>query len=68
VSYIVLNPKGRAVSIMAAIVWSVSLIMLLVKGDWSLGPILLMLLFVLLLGLTSVRIYQEWKEDGAWLD
>jgi hypothetical protein len=65
---IVLNPKGRAVSVICAVVWVISIIMLLLKGDWSLGPMLLLLLFALLMALTSVRLYQEWKEDGEWLD
>lgn len=65
---IVMNPKGRVACIVAAIVWCIPLTMLLIRGDWSLGPSLLLLLFALLLGLSILRIYQEWKEDGEWLD
>ncbi|MFO7618861.1 MAG: hypothetical protein R6W91_04315 [Thermoplasmata archaeon] len=65
---IVLNPKGRIVSVLSAIAWSVCLAMLIIRGDWSLGPILLTILFVLLLILSGVRLYQEWMEDGEWLD
>jgi Flp pilus assembly protein TadB len=63
-----LNPKGRVVSVLSAIAWSVCLAMLIVRGDWSLGPSLLVVLFILLLALSGVRIYQEWKEDGEWLE
>ena len=65
---IVLNPKGRAVSLISTITWSVCLAMLVVRGDWSLGPALLTVLFILLLCLSGLRIYQEWAEDGEWLD
>jgi hypothetical protein len=68
VTLILLNPKGRVASVSAAAIWTVSLILLLAKGDWSIGPILLILLFSLLLALTGVRLYQEFREDGAWLD
>lgn len=63
-----LNPKGRVVSVLAAALWMIGIVLLVLKGDWSLGPALLLLLFVLLLALTGVRIYQEWVEDGEWLD
>jgi Flp pilus assembly protein TadB len=65
---IIVNPKGRIVSVLSAIAWSVCLAMLAIRGDWSLGPILLAVLFILLLALSGVRIYQEWVEDGEWLD
>jgi hypothetical protein len=65
---VVLNPKGRVVSVLAAALWMIGIVLLVLKGDWSLGPALLLLLFVLLLALTGVRIYQEWVEDGEWLD
>ncbi|MBA3046049.1 MAG: hypothetical protein KKH41_07375 [Candidatus Thermoplasmatota archaeon] len=67
-SPIVLNPKGRAVSVTSTIAWSVCLVMLILKGDWSIGPILLAVLFTLLLALSGVRLYQEWVDDGEWLD
>ncbi|MDO9537317.1 MAG: hypothetical protein Q7J68_03255 [Thermoplasmata archaeon] len=65
---IILNPKGRAVSVLAGIFWAICLVMLLVRGNWSIGPVLLIVLFSLLLALTGVRLIQEWKEDGEWLD
>ena len=66
--YGVKNPKGRAASIISFVLWSMLLALLIFKGDWSIGPILLAVLFVLLLLLTCVRFYQEWIEDGDWLD
>lgn len=65
---ILLNPKGRVASVMAAITWILSLALLLMKGDFSILPVLLIVLFALLLALTGVRLYQEYAEDGAWLD
>jgi hypothetical protein len=62
------NPKGRAASVFSLVLWSLFLVMLILKGDWSIGPILLAVLFVLLLLLTGVRLIQEWKENGDWLD
>ena len=65
---ITLNPKGRVVSVASAISWSLCLALLAIKGDWSLLPALLAVLFALLLALTGVRLYQEWVEDGEWLE
>ena len=62
------NPKGRIASVISLILWSVLLMMLIVKGNWNIGPILLAVLFVLLLMLSLVRFLQEWKENGDWLD
>lgn len=62
------NPKGRIVSVLAAVMWSVGIALLLLRGDRSVGPVLLLALFALLLALTGVRLYQEWMEDGEWLD
>jgi len=62
------NPKGRVASVLSLILWSVLLIMLIVKDDWNIGPILMAVLFVLLLALSGVRFMQEWKENGDWLD
>ncbi len=62
------NPKGRVVSVLSLILWSALLIMLIIKGNWNIGPILLAVLFVLLLLLSMVRFIQEWKENGDWLD
>jgi len=68
VTMIIINPKGRVASMMAAVIWAVSLALLVYRGDWSIGPLLLFILFALLMALTTVRLYQEWREDGAWLD
>ena len=62
------NPKGRIASVFSLILWSMLLIMLVVKGNWSIDPILMAVLFILLLLLSSVRFIQEWKENGDWLD
>lgn len=62
------NPKGRAASVFSLALWSVLLLMLIVKGNWNIGPLLLAVLFVLLLLLSIVRFIQEWKENGDWLD
>ncbi len=61
------NPKGRVASILSVIMWSSLIFLLVINGHWSWYTILLMLLFGLLLALTFVRIYQEWKEGGLWL-
>ena len=66
--WLVKNKKGRIASVLSLMVWSLLLVMLIIKGDWSLGPALLAIGFILLLALTSVRLYQEWVEDGEWLE
>jgi len=63
----VYNPKGRVASVLSIILWSLLTAMLVVKGVWDWYSILLMILFVLLLVLSLVRIFQEWKEGGLWL-
>jgi hypothetical protein len=42
--------------------------MIIVHGDFSLYPDLLLALFALLLSLSALRFYQEWKESGKWLE
>ena len=64
----VYNPKGRISSILSVIIWTTFIIMILIKGDFSIGPLLAIILFILLDILSFVRIIQEWKENGAWLD
>ena len=66
--WLVKNKKGRIASIFSLTVWSLFLIMLFMKGNWTIGPRLLAIGFILLLALTSVRLYQEWVEDGEWLE
>ena len=61
------NPKGRIASILSVILWSSLMTLLVINGHWSWYTILLMLLFGLLLALSFIRIYQEWKEGGVWL-
>ena len=61
------NPKGRIASILSVILWSLLMVPLVLNGYWSWYTILLMLLFGLLLTLSFIRIYQEWKEGGLWL-
>ena len=62
------NPKGRIASIVSAALWVLLLVLLAFRGDWALYPVLLFALFILLFFLSLVRIYQEWKEGGEWLD
>ena len=62
------NPKGRAVSVISALAWSGFLAMLFLGGDWGILQVLLAILFALLLALSGLRIYQEWAENGDWLD
>ena len=66
--WLVKNKKGRIASILSLIVWSLFLVMLILNDDWTMGPILLAIAFTLLLALTGVRLYQEWVEDGEWLE
>jgi len=66
--WLVKNQKGRIASVISLVLWCVLLAMLVQKGDWTIGPILLAIAFILLLALTSVRLYQEWVEDGEWLE
>ena len=66
--WLVKNKKGRIASIFSLVLWSVCLLMLFMKGDWTIGPSLLVLAFIMLLALTGVRLYQEWVEDGEWLE
>ena len=65
---IIVNPKGRAVSAISIVAWVICLAMLILRGQWELGQVLLAVLFVLLMCLSGLRIYQEWVEDGEWLD
>lgn len=67
-SWDVPNPKGRIASILSTIIWILLIMLLAIRGDWSIFPALLMILFILLLILSLVRVYQEWKEGGEWLD
>ncbi len=62
------NPKGRIASISSTILWSMFIVFLIIKGDWTIFPILLFVLFTLLLVLSIIRIIQEWKEGGVWLE
>ncbi len=62
------NPKGRIASVLSAIIWTLLIVMLVIKGDWTIYPVLLMVLFILLLILSLFRAYQEWKEEGEWLE
>lgn len=49
-------------------VFLVFIIMIIIRGDFSLYPLLLLALFALLLILSALRFYQEWKEGGDWLE
>ncbi len=66
--WLVKNKKGRIASVMSLILWSVLLLLIIIKGNWNIGPMLLAVAFILLLALTGVRLYQEWVEDGEWLE
>lgn len=67
-SWDVPNPKGRIVSILSAIFWTFLIVLIIIKGDWTIYPMLLMVLFIMLLALSALRIVQEWKEEGEWLE
>jgi Ca2+/Na+ antiporter len=62
------NPKGRIACMISAIVWTLLMALIVLNGDWSLYHVLLMVLFALLLVLSVLRIFQEWKEEGEWLE
>ena len=62
------NPKGRVASALAIAIFLVFIIMIIVRRDFSLYPVLLLALFALLLVLSALRFYQEWKEGGDWLE
>ncbi|MCK5397185.1 MAG: hypothetical protein KAJ33_02925 [Thermoplasmata archaeon] len=66
--WLVKNKKGRIASVFSLTIWSLFLVMLIMKGNWTIGPTLLAIVFILLLTLTGVRLYQEWVEDGEWLE
>jgi hypothetical protein len=67
-SWDVPNPKGRIASILSTITWTLLILLLAIRGDWSIYTVLLMVLFILLLILSLVRVYQEWREGGEWLE
>ncbi len=62
------NKKGRVASILSLILWSLLISFIIIKGDFSAYPVLMLIVFILLDILTVVRIYQEWKENGEWLE
>ena len=62
------NPKGRIVSILSAIIWTLLILLILTRGDWTIYPMLLIVLFIMMLALSALRIVQEWKEEGEWLE
>ncbi|MCK4757141.1 MAG: hypothetical protein KAS67_01675 [Thermoplasmata archaeon] len=62
------NKKGRVASILSLIFWSILISFIIIKGDFSAYPVLMLIVFILLDILTVVRIYQEWKENGEWLE
>ena len=66
--WLVKNKKGRIASVFSLTIWSLFLVMLIMKGNWTIGPTLLAIAFILLLSLTGVSLYQEWVEDGEWLE
>ena len=62
------NPKGRVASVLSVVIWAILTIVLLIRGVWDTYSILVLVVFLLLLALSFIRVYQEWKEEGAWLD
>ena len=62
------NAKGRVASIASLILWSIFISFIIIKGDFSAYPLLMLIVFILLDILTVVRIYQEYKENGEWLE
>ena len=62
------NAKGRVASIASLILWSMFISFIIIKGDFSAYPVLMLVIFGLLAVLTVVRIYQEYVENGEWLE
>jgi hypothetical protein len=62
------NPKGRVACFVCTVVWSLLLVMVMLRGQWGLTELLFALLFLLLLALSLLRVYQEWVERGEWLE
>ena len=62
------NPKGRIASILSAVFWAILIVLVILHGDWNEFTIPILVLFVLLLALSMLRIFQEWKEEGEWLE
>jgi hypothetical protein len=60
-SWRVRNPKGRIGSAIGVTVFGA-----LTVGAWLWWPIQMVLLFGLLEGLSALRFYQEWVENGVW--
>ncbi|KYK25666.1 MAG: hypothetical protein AYK23_03445 [Candidatus Proteinoplasmatales archaeon SG8-5] len=68
VAWDVKNPKGRIASVLSAVLWSILIVLVILHGDWTEFTIPILILFVLLLVLSLLRIFQEWKEEGEWLE
>ena len=62
------NVKGRGASVFSLIFWGILISFIIIKGDYSAYPVLMLVLFLLLEVLTGVRLIQEFREDGVWLD
>ena len=62
------NMKGRVASIFSLVFWGILISLIIIKGDYSAYPVLMLVLFLLLEVLTIVRMIQEFGENGVWLD
>lgn len=67
-SWNVPNPKGRVASVLSIMIWGTFIALIVIRSEWELLDILFLCLFALLLVLSLVRAYQEWKEQGEWLE
>ena len=62
------NKKGRAASVASLIFFGILISFIIIKGDYSAYPVLMLVLFLLLEVLTIIRMIQEFKENGVWLE
>ncbi len=65
---IIPNKKGRAASVASLIFFGILISFIIIKGDYSLYPVLMLVLFILLETLGMLRIVQEYGENGKWLE
>ncbi len=65
---IIPNKKGRAASVASLIFFGILISFIIIKGDYSLYPVLMLILFILLEVLGIVRVIQEYGELGKWLE
>ena len=62
------NIKGRVASVLSLVFWAIFILFIVIRGDYSTYPMLMLVIFILLEAITVVRLYQEYVENGAWLE